>query len=90
MPSASIATLTAIELQNELQKGDLTSVEIVKSLLGRIAAHNHDGKHLNAFISVCPEDIALTRAQVLDQERKEGKIRGPLHGIPIVIKVNTH
>jgi len=77
----------AEELHDLLKAGDLTSETIIKAFLSQIQRHNQDGLKLNALISVCPEKIALEQAKRLDRERKEGKIRSVLHGLPIVVKV---
>lgn len=79
-------TTTALELQSQLRSGSLTSVEIVEVYLAQIEKHNHTGPKLNAIINVVPRDNLLARAKELDEERKEGKIRGPLHGLPIIVK----
>ncbi|KAK5625859.1 hypothetical protein RRF57_001575 [Xylaria bambusicola] len=82
----SILQSSAIDLQERLQSGDLTSVQIVGDFLDQISAHNHDGMRLNALISILDRPLALAMASILDNERAQGKTRSPLHGIPIVIK----
>jgi amidase len=79
-------TTTALELQSHLQSGSLTSVHILETYLAQIEKHNHAGQKLNAIISVAPRDSLLAQAQKLDQERQEGKLRGPLHGLPTIVK----
>lgn len=81
-----IIEATASELQQHLQCGDLSSVQIVETYLEHIKMHNHSGMKVNALISTMPKDVALLKAQELDEERKNGKVRGPLHGIPIIVK----
>ncbi|MBB3168873.1 amidase [Simiduia aestuariiviva] len=76
-------SVTIPELQAKMDAGDLSSVQITQFFLANIAKKNAE---LNAIIQVNPE--ALSIASVLDQERSEGRLRGPLHGIPIVIKDN--
>ena len=71
------------QLQQELQDGKLTSEDLVKYYLTRIKVY--DGA-INSMITVNPK--ALDEAKRLDKERKAGKIEGPLHGIPIVLKDN--
>ena len=78
---ASIETLS-----NALSRGDVTSKELVAQYLARIEAYDQAGPHINAFISLNPNAIDLAAA--LDRERAAGRVRGPLHGIPIVIKDN--
>ncbi len=85
--SLPIINATAHELQKQLASGAVTSVELVTSFLAQIARHNRQGLKLNAILSVCPADIAISQAARLDQERQDGRIRSALHGLPIVIKV---
>ncbi|KAE8442398.1 hypothetical protein EG329_003415 [Mollisiaceae sp. DMI_Dod_QoI] len=85
-PSFNVLTATAAELQSLLKAGTLTSVQIIETYLAQIEKHNHAGAHLNAIITIAPRGLALSRAAKLDQERREGKIRGPFHGLPIIIK----
>lgn len=85
-PPFEVLAATAAELQDLLATGALTSVQIIETYLAQIEKHNHAGAHLNALISVAPRDQALGQAAKLDQERQEGKIRSPLHGLPIIIK----
>ena len=73
-------------LQNQMAKGLLSSVSICKWYLERISQLDHKGIRLNSVIETNPD--ALTIAGRLDQERATGTIRGPLHGIPILIKDN--
>ena len=65
---------------------ELTSVELTKAYLARIAALNNRGPGLNAVRLVNPD--ALTDAALLDLERKKTGARGPLHGIPVLVKDN--
>ena len=76
---------TAAELVAMMEAGETTSVLIVEELLRR----EGEAKHLNAFITVDMER-ALLRAAELDQMRSQGKILGPLHGLPLVAKDNIH
>ncbi|KAK0631045.1 amidase signature domain-containing protein [Bombardia bombarda] len=89
MSSINVLTATASQLQELLQSGTVTSEGIAKEYLHHIEKHNN---RLRALIEVAPEDHVLSIARELDEERKSGKIRGPLHGIPIVVKDNiaTH
>ncbi|GAB3636599.1 amidase [Hymenobacter arcticus] len=100
LPSAALATLPAnpvfdkdldvIELSiNDLQKAlqdGYTSRRLCQAYLSRIAAIDKTGPGLNAIIELNPD--ALRIADDLDKERKAGKLRGPLHGIPVLIKDN--
>jgi amidase len=74
------------ELQAALASGRTTSVALTDAYLARIAAYDHAGPSLNAMIRV--NGAARHDAAVLDAERKAGRLRGPLHGIPIVLKDN--
>lgn len=75
---------TASHLQSALSSGEITSVEIVKTYLRQIETHND---RLRAVLQVAPEHLLLERAETLDKEREEGSFRGPLHGIPVLVKV---
>jgi len=74
------------QLQALMQNGKLSSKAITKSYLKRIAEIDKSGPKLNAIIELNPDAVAI--AVAMDAERKQGKIRGPLHGIPILIKDN--
>ena len=73
-------------LQDEMTKGTRTSRSITELYLKRIEAIDKNGPKLNSVIEINPD--ALSIAESMDRERKEGKIRGLLHGIPILIKDN--
>ncbi|KAK5170220.1 uncharacterized protein LTR77_004806 [Saxophila tyrrhenica] len=81
-----LLTLTASEARHLLHTGATTSVALISAYLDQIEAHNHQGLHLNAMISVAPREKLLALARKLDAERQNSALRGPLHGIPIVIK----
>jgi amidase len=76
-------TTTVSQLQSLLDSGSLTSVQILQTYLSQIEKHN---KRLKAIISIAPLDSLLSHAQKLDDERKAGELRGPLHGVPLVVK----
>ena len=78
------ATIT--EMQAALAAGEITSVGLVDFYLARIAAYDDDGPNLNALIAANPD--ARSEAFALDAERAATGPRGPLHGIPIVLKDN--
>ncbi|KAL5638553.1 hypothetical protein ACGC1H_005283 [Rhizoctonia solani] len=74
------------ELQNGLERGDYTSVDLVTAYLARIDEVNYKGPNLRAVLEVNPH--ALEQANDLDLERRRGGKRSLLHGIPILIKDN--
>jgi len=78
--------LSISDLQAGMQSGDITSRQIVEGYLERIASIDCAGPRLNAVIELNPD--ALEIADELDRERKQGGIRGSLHGIPILLKDN--
>lgn len=82
--------ITIDELQQFYEDGDLTSQQVVRAYIERINAVDTEGPQLNAVRSLNQD--ALDRAAQLDNERNEGNIRGPLHGVPILLKdnINTH
>ena len=84
-PPFSVVEATIPDLQKALASGRITSRQIVEQYLVRIATYDH---RLRATIAVNPR--ALQDADMLDRERVQGKVRGPLHGIPIALKDNIH
>jgi len=92
-PAASAATATpdvvelpAAEARNRMAAGTLTSRALTQAYLRRIAAIDDAGPRLNAVIELNPK--ATVDADALDAERSSGKVRGPLHGIPVLLKDN--
>lgn len=73
-------------LQSQMEQGVLTSEKITRLYLERIELLDQSGPQVNAVIELNPKAIEI--AVLLDKERKEGKVRGPLHGIPVLIKDN--
>jgi amidase len=78
--------LTIDESQRRMAAGELTARGLTSAYLDRIAAIDRKGPKLNAVIELNPDALAI--ADNLDAERRAGKMRGPLHGIPILIKDN--
>ncbi len=74
------------ELQAAMAAGTLTSVDLVRAYIARINAYDQAGPALNVIVTLAPD--ALAQAAKLDRERAEHKIRGPLHGIPVLVKDN--
>src|SRR5258707_938408 len=77
---------SVVELLAAQRIGTVTSHDLVEKYLARIKAYDQDGPRLNAMIALNPQ--ALAEADALDAERRAGRVRGPLHGIPIVVKDN--
>src|SRR5260370_733659 len=77
---------TIADLQADFANGSLTAEKLAGLYLARIQAYDKQGPAINAVITLNPH--ALEEARALDAERKAGKVRGPLHGIPIVLKDN--
>ena len=78
--------ISAAELQSLLEDGTLTSERLVGVYLDQIDRHNNKGARLHAVISTIARQKAVKEARKLDKERKNIS-RGPLYGIPIIIKV---
>jgi amidase len=83
--SFSVVDATMADMQTALAEGRVTSRDLVQQSLTRIALYEDQ---LNAVITV--NRHALQEAEARDRERAAGKIRGPLHGIPIALKDNIH
>ena len=77
---------TIDSLQTRMAAGTLTAHELTAAYLARIAAIDKTGPAINAVIELNPDALAI--ADALDAERKAGRVRGPLHGIPVLIKDN--
>ncbi|MEZ4454598.1 MAG: amidase [Nannocystaceae bacterium] len=82
----AIESRSIVELSAAMDDGALTSEAITRAYLDRIAAIDDAGPTLSAVIAVMPGAIEESRAR--DEERRAGRIRGPLHGIPILLKDN--
>ena len=83
---AALASRTMHEIQELLNTGAVTSEQLIREYLRRIEATNIKGAALRAVICTHPD--ALRDAQTMDKERRRGNLRGPLHGVPILIKDN--
>jgi amidase len=77
---------TITELQNKMNSGELTAYQIAGFYLERIDSIDRNGPRLNSIMEINPEAQAI--ASVLDKERAAGALRGPLHGIPVILKDN--
>ncbi len=81
----SVVEATIPQMQAAMARGQVTSRQLVEQYLIRLALYED---RLNAALAVNP--MALQEADVLDRERAQGKLRGPLHGIPVALKDNIH
>jgi amidase len=86
VPSFPFEEATIAELQAAMASGRLSSRRLTHAYLRRIRQIDLSGIQLNSVIEVNPD--ALDIARELDAERRQGKVRGPLHGIPILVKDN--
>jgi amidase len=82
----SVAEKTVAELQEAMASGRITSKSLTGKYLARIKALDKAGPHINAVIEINPDALAI--AEALDKERKLTGPRGPLHGIPVLLKDN--
>ncbi len=81
----NVVEASIADMQQAMASGRVTSRELVQQYLMRIAIYENK---LNAVITVNPN--ALREAEERDRERAQGRLRGPLHGIPIALKDNIH
>jgi aspartyl-tRNA(Asn)/glutamyl-tRNA(Gln) amidotransferase subunit A len=79
-----LAALTLAEASGQMRAGTVTATQLTEACLARIDVYN---PKLNCFITVLREQ-ALAQARDLDAEQRRGRLRGPLHGIPIALKDN--
>jgi amidase len=82
--------MTMAQMQDGMRAGRLTSRGMTQAYLERIAAMDRQGPTLRAILETNPD--ALSIADGLDAERRAGRVRGPLHGVPVIIKdnIDTH
>jgi len=78
--------ITVTELSERYESGDLSTRQVVQAYLDRIEAIDKRGPALNSILTINPN--ALDIADRLDRERQDGNVRGPLHGVPILLKDN--
>ena len=90
IPPFEFDEVTAADLQRMMESGEHTARSVTEAYLGRIEALDRQGPELRSMIEINPD--ALEIADALDAERREGSVRGPLHGIPVALKDNldTH
>lgn len=82
----NVMVMTAHEMQKQMVAGRVTSQQLVSQHLDQIFRYNRD---LNLLIEVSPSTALLHSAWMLDKERRDGRVRSALHGIPIIVKVST-
>jgi amidase len=78
--------MSVAQLQERMAGGDLTSHALTAHFIARIETLDRSGPRLNSVVEVNPDALAI--ADALDAERSSGRLRGPLHGIPILLKDN--
>lgn len=83
---AELDEMTVAELEAAMVSGRYTSRRLVELYLARIAAVDQASGGINAVLELNPDALAI--ADERDRERREGRVRGPLHGIPVMIKDN--
>lgn len=88
--NAQMAEIDITRLQEGYKSGAYTIEEVTAYYLSRIEAIDKKGPALNSMICINPDALAIARG--LDEELKQGKIRGPMHGVPVVLKdnIDTH
>ncbi len=86
MATPDVVELSAVAARDQMAAGTLTAHALTQAYLNRIAAIDDGGPRLNAVIEINPK--ALAEADALDAERRAGRLRGPLHGIPLLLKDN--
>lgn len=84
----SLLEMTISQMQEKMDSGTLTSEKIVQMYLDRIKTIDESGPKLNSVIEVNPDALEIARS--MDEERKQGTVRGPMHGIPVMIKDNIN
>ena len=84
--AVTLEEATIAELQGSMTRGGLTSLILVNMYLERISKIDEKGPAINSVLEVNPDARRIARR--LDRERKDGHVRGPLHGIPIMLKGN--
>jgi len=86
IPAFALDEATIDDLQAKMRAGSESALSLTKAYLARIDAIDQRGPAINSVIELNPEAESI--ASQLDAERKSGKVRGPLHGIPVLIKDN--
>ncbi len=84
--SFDVVEASITEMQAAMERGEVTSVDLVDAYLARIAAYDHEGPRLESVLRINPR--ARDTAAALDDERRASGPRGALHGIPVILKDN--
>lgn len=84
--TVSVIEASVADLQADMAKGKISSQTLVKLYLARIKAIDQSGPKINAIIELNPDAVNIAAA--LDAERKTKGVRGPMHGIPVLLKDN--
>ena len=84
--SFELDEISIADLQSGMASGKFTAHSLAEKYLGRIEALDKSGPAVNSVIEINPDALAI--ADALDKERKDKGVRGPLHGIPVMIKDN--
>ena len=85
-PSVDVTELTVDQVQAQFDNEELTAEQLVHLYIERIERIDRAGPALNSIIEINPDALDIARA--LDSERRDSGPRGPLHGIPVVLKAN--
>jgi amidase len=85
-PEMALEETTVQQLQDWMRTGQHSSVALTRAYLDRIKEIDKSGPTLNAIIEINPDALAI--AERMDQERRAGRVRSALHGVPVVIKDN--
>ncbi|PYX83793.1 MAG: amidase [Acidobacteria bacterium] len=86
VPTFELDEISISELQDGMKSGEYTAHSLAEKYLGRIQSLDKQGPAINSIIEINPDALAI--ADAMDKERHSGKLRGPLHGIPTLIKDN--
>jgi amidase len=84
--SFEVTEASIADEQKAMSEGRVTSKALVEAYLKRIEAYDHQGPKLNSILTINPN--AVREAEALDRERTQKGSRGPLHGIPVIVKDN--
>jgi len=87
VPAVELDELTVVDLQKRMASGADSAKTLCEKYIARIEAVDRGGPTLRSVLEINPDALAI--AASLDAERKAGKVRGPLHGIPVLIKDNV-